>query len=275
MLYANRITQNVEPDKFMNLGNNYYYYNYDIKSEVVTVHYEDEDKEETQYNFVQVKLYGKPDYERCVKAVIRAYVDANSEFDLINSYNSYQLDIDSTDNQYEEYLQLIKDIKENVKKDFNKKDFNKSVESTVSSKPKQVDILRLLSMTINTMSLTDQQSLGVKSLYPNWEDFIGKELTKDMKVQYGDKLFKVVQTHTAQSGWEPSIDTAALFTEIVEDHAGTLEDPIPYPSDGNMIIYNGKYYIENNIVYLCIRDSQQPLYTALSTVIDNYVQVVE
>lgn len=270
MLYANRITQNVEPDKFMNLGNNYYYYNYDIKSEVVTVHREDEDVEETQYNFVQVKLYGKPDYERCVKAVIRAFIDANSEFDLINSYNSYQLYIDSTDNQYEEYLQLIKDIKENVKKDF-----NKSVESTVSSKPKQADILRLLSMTINTMSLTDQQSLEVKSLYPNWEDLIGKELTKDMKVQYGDKLFKVVQTHTAQSDWEPSIDTAALFTEIVEDHAGTLEDPIPYPSDGNMIIYNGKYYIENNIVYLCIRDSQQPLYTALSTVIDNYVQVVE
>lgn len=270
MLYANRITQNIKPDKFMNLGNNYYYYNYDIKSEVVTVHREDEDKEETQYNFVQVKLYGKPDYERCVKAVIRAFVDANSEFDLINSYNSYQLDIDSTDNQYKEYLQLIKDIKENVKKDF-----NKSVESTVSSKPKQADILRLLSMTINTMSLTDQQSLEVKSLYPNWEDLIGKELTKDMKVYYGDKLFKVVQTHTAQSGWEPSIDTAALFTEIVEDHAGTLEDPIPYPSDGNMIIYNGKYYIENNIVYLCIRDSQQPLYTALSTVIDNYVQVVE
>ena len=42
-----------------------------------------------------------------------------------------------------------------------------------------------------------------------------------------------------------------------------------------MIIYNGKYYIENDIIYLCIRDSQQPLYTALSTVVDNYVQVVE
>jgi len=66
-----------------------------------------------------------------------------------------------------------------------------------------------------------------------------------------------------------------LFTEIVEDHAGTLEDPIPYPADGNMIIYSGKYYIENDIIYLCIRDSQQPLYTALSTVVDNYVQVVE
>lgn len=270
MLYANRITQNIKPDKFMNLGNNYYYYNYDIKSEVVTVHYGDEDVEETQYNFVQVKLYGKPDYERCVKAVIRAYVDANSEFDLINSYNSYQLDIDNANSEYEEYLQLMKDIKENVKKDF-----NKSVESTVSSKPKQVDILRLLSMTINTMSLTDQQSLEVKSLYPTWESFIGQTVEKDVKLQYNDKLFKVVKQHLVQQQYPPSIDTASLYTRIVEDHAGTLEDPIPYPADGNMIIYNGKYYIENEIVYLCIRDSGIPLYAALSTVVDNYVQVVE
>ena len=155
------------------------------------------------------------------------------------------------------------------------KDFNKQADTAKSHTPRQADITKLMLMTINTMSLDDQQSLEVKSLYPTWESFIGKQLEKDMKVQYDGKLFKVVQTHTAQQDWYPSISTASLFTEIVEDHAGTLEDPIPYPADGNMIIYNGKYYIENDIIYLCIRDSQQPLYTALSTVVDNYVQVVE
>jgi hypothetical protein len=57
----------------------------------------------------------------------------------------------------------------------------------------------------------------------------------------------------------------------VEDHVGTKEDPIPYPEDGNMVIYNGKYYIENEIIYLCIRDSGIPLYSKLKDVIDNYV----
>ena len=271
MLDAKRITQNIKPEKIVNLGNNYYYYNYDIQSNVVMVHYDDEDREETQYNFVQVKLYGKPDYERCVKEVIRAYVDANSEFDLMNSFNAYQLGIaDSVEEDYKEYLQLVKQIKVNVGKDF-----NKQLTTKVPTTSRQADVARLIVMTINTMSLDDQQALEVKSLYPSWESFIGKQLEKDMKVQYDGKLFKVVQTHTAQQDWYPSISTASLFTEIVEDHAGTLEDPIPYPADGNMIIYNGKYYVENDIIYLCIRDSQQPLYTSLSSVVDNYVQVIE
>jgi hypothetical protein len=38
----------------------------------------------------------------------------------------------------------------------------------------------------------------------------------------------------------PSIDTAALYEEIVEDHAGTKEDPIPY--NNNMELKLGKYY---------------------------------
>jgi len=50
-------------------------------------------------------------------------------------------------------------------------------------------------MTINTMSLTDSQALEVKSLYPTWESFIGQNIKKDTKIQYDDKLYKVVQDH--------------------------------------------------------------------------------
>lgn len=147
--------------------------------------------------------------------------------------------------------------------------------TNTTSIPKQADIIKLMTMTINTMSLTDQQALTVKSLYPNWENFIGQQLTVGQKVQYNNKLFKVIQEHTAQENWSPGIDTASLFTEIVEDHTGTIDDPIPYPEDGNMIIYNGTYYIENQIIYKCIRDSGQPLYTSLSNVVGNYVEVAQ
>lgn len=269
-----RIESDNKPNITESLGTGYWYYNYDIKQEEkeVTDKFDNPDTPETKtvYTFIQVRISGKPTYDKCVKAVIRAYIDENQEFDLVNSYNAYQQGIGEQDQEYIDYLSLVKEIKEKVSIDFSHS------EETPTSKPtpRQVDILNLISLTINTMSLTDQESLSVKVFYPYWDEFIGKELTAGMKVQYEDKLFKVIQTHTAQEGWEPSILTASLFTEIVENHAGTLEDPIPYPADGNMVIYNGKYYTENNILYICIRDSQQPLYTALANVVGNYVNLV-
>ena len=273
-----RIKTNIKPNKVESLGNGIWYYNYDIKESIEPGL---EGQDQTMYDFIQVRISGQPDYNKCTQAVIRAYVNSDSEFDLMNSFNAYQLGItDSAGEDYEKYLQLLQEIKEKVGKDFNKQANTakshtpRQADTAKSHTPRQADITKLMLMTINTMSLDDQQSLEVKSLYPTWESFIGKQLEKDMKVQYDGKLFKVVQTHTAQQDWKPGIDTASLYTEIVEDHAGTIEDPIPYPADGNMVIYNGKYYIENGIVYLCIRDSQQPLYTALANVVNNYVQVV-
>ena len=279
MFEITRIKTTIKPEKVESLGNGIWYYNYDIKESIEPGQ---EGQDETVYDFVQVRISGTPDYDKCTKAIIRAYVNSDSEFDLMNSFNAYQLGItDSAGEDYEKYLQLLQEIKEKVGKDFNRQaDIAKSytprqADIAKSYTPRQADVVKLMLMTINTMSLDDQQSLEVKSLYPTWESFIGQTVEKDVKLQYNDKLFKVVQQHLVQQQYPPSIDTASLYTEIVEDHAGTLEDPIPYPADGNMIIYNGKYYIENDIIYLCIRDSQQPLYTALSTVVDNYVQVVE
>lgn len=116
MLNVERITQCTEPEKIQPLNNGYYYYNYDIKPQVV----EDEEGPKTQYSFIQIKLHGKPDYKRCVQQLIRKYIDVNQEFDLINTYNakvlSGQKDVDQ---EYIEYLNLLNTIKNNVRKDFN------------------------------------------------------------------------------------------------------------------------------------------------------------
>lgn len=122
MLQATRIETNVEPKKVEYLGDGSYYYNYDIQSKIVTVaSMEGEgEKEETLWNFIQVHLFGKANYTDCVKAVIRAYVDQDEEFDLINSANRVTLGIsDSSSNteDYVQYLNLVDTIKANVKKD--------------------------------------------------------------------------------------------------------------------------------------------------------------
>jgi hypothetical protein len=109
----------------------------------------------------------------------------------MNSFNAYQLGItDSAGEDYEKYLQLLQEIKEKVGKDF-----NRQADIAKSYTPRQADVVKLMLMAINTMSLDDQQSLEVKSLYPTWESFIGQTVEKDVKLQYNDKLFKVVQQH--------------------------------------------------------------------------------
>ena len=64
----------------------------------------------------------------------------------------------------------------------------------------------------------------------------------------------------------------ALWEVVAPEGKGDSPDnPIEY--DQNMAIEKDKFYIENDVVYVCIRDSGVPLYTALANVIGNYVEV--
>lgn len=105
---------------------------------------------------------------------------------------------------------------------------------------------------IQTMDLTDNEALKVKDMYPQWSEFINKPLTQGMKVQYDDKLYKVIQAHTAQADWKPS-ETPALYGLVTESHAGTLEDPIPYVR--MLVLEAGKYYTQFGVVYKCVKGS--------------------
>lgn len=124
-------------------------------------------------------------------------------------------------------------------------------------------------------AITDEQALLVKSLYPTWEDLVAQNKTVESGYRfiYNNKLYKTLQsTYTFMSHWVPGSGTESLFTVINETNAGTLEDPIPY--EGNMELFNGKYYSQNGVIYKCIRDSGQPLYHALSDLVGLYVTVV-
>ena len=126
---------------------------------------------------------------------------------------------------------------------------------------------------IQTMNLTDSESLKVKDMYPQWSEFINQQLTQGMKVQYDDKLYKVRQDiATVLENQPPSIDTAALYEEVNESHAGTLEDPIPY--NNNMELFEGKYYSQYGVTYLCTRSTGQAVYNNLSDLVGIYVEKV-
>lgn len=128
----------------------------------------------------------------------------------------------------------------------------------------------LISQQINTLTVDDNTALRMKQFYPEWAENTAYAVSH--KVQYGGKLWRVVQAHTAQIGWEP-VNVPSLWTEVCETHSGTLEDPIPY--DGNMALENGKHYSQNSTIYLCNRDTVNPVYNALSELVGLYVEIVQ
>ena len=118
----------------------------------------------------------------------------------------------------------------------------------------------------------DDKALKIKSVYPRWDEVIGEEVTEGFKFRYGDDLFKVIQPELTIEGHRiPDQGNESLYTKIDETHAGTVNDPIPY--DGNMEIFSGKYYIQNGVIYECIRDSDTPLYHDLASLVGIYVNV--
>lgn len=125
----------------------------------------------------------------------------------------------------------------------------------------------LIAQQINTLEVDDNTALRMTEFYPEWS--AGQAYPAGYKVQRGGKLWRCLQAHTSQIGWEPE-NAPALWTEICESHAGTEDDPIPY--SGNMALESGKYYSQDGAVYRCTRDTINPVYNALADLVDLYVE---
>ena len=131
------------------------------------------------------------------------------------------------------------------------------------------EVVRLtISKTINAIDIEDDIALRMVEFYPEWA--AGQAYTAGYKAQNNGKLWRCLQAHTAQTGWEPE-NAASLWTEICESHDGTKYDPIPY--NGNVALQSGKYYTQNNILYLCNRDTGIAVYNALAELVGLYVEV--
>ena len=121
------------------------------------------------------------------------------------------------------------------------------------------------------IELPDEKAAMIPLCYDAWTT--GKAYKVGDRVLCDGKLWKCRQAHTSQENWKPSIETASLWEVINVENAGTIADPIPY--DQTMTVYNGKYYLEEGIIYKCIRDSGQPLYATCASLVGNYFEVAE
>ena len=127
---------------------------------------------------------------------------------------------------------------------------------------------------MQAQSLEDAQALTVKAIYPQWLEIIGQTVKLGHKFQHNDVLYKTIQDNLLiQEQYIPGEGTESLYAVIDETHAGTQEDPIPY--EGNMALENGKYYVQDSVIYLCNRDTEIPVYQDLKDLVNIYVTVVE
>lgn len=118
----------------------------------------------------------------------------------------------------------------------------------------------------------DATALTAKALYPAWADLIGKQAAEGMRFRHGGDLYKVTAPHTFAVEWIPGEGTESLYVRIDEAHAGTENDPIPY--EGNMALVAGLYYAQDGEVYLCTRDTGNPVYAALDDLVGLYVEMI-
>lgn len=120
--------------------------------------------------------------------------------------------------------------------------------------------------------IPNQEALERMVVIYDWSKYIGKVLLQGQLCVYNDKVWRARQEHTALEVYPPSMDTASLYEVIEIIPTGEKDDPIPYTSP--MEIEAGKYYTEDEVLYLCTRDSGVALTHALRDLVGIYVDIV-
>lgn len=120
--------------------------------------------------------------------------------------------------------------------------------------------------------LSDAVAATAPMLFPRWK--VGEAYVGGERFCYNGKLYKVKDgmPHTAQADWTPDV-AVSLYERIDVEHAGTIDDPIPY--EGNMALLCGLHYVQGGVVYLCTRDTVNPVYNPLAELVGLYVKEVQ
>ena len=196
-----------------------------------------------------------------VAFILDGFLISKEGADNIDSWNKYEIETELKDASLFNYDVIKENLVLNE---------NKQKEVVKSIQEEQLNKMMADSMRVSFLKeLQDEKAAMIPLCYDAWKTDTAYKV--EDRVECVGKLWKCRQAHTSQENWKPSINTASLWEVINVENAGTLEDPIPY--DQTMTVYNGKYYLEDGIIYKCVRDSGQPLYTTCASLVGNYFEV--
>ena len=97
------------------------------------------------------------------------------------------------------------------------------------NKDKVIKGLRAIGKVQKT--LTDEQAIACADIYPEWNGD-GKQYAVGDRVTYSEKLYKVLQAHTSQAGWEPDA-APSLFAKLLPGQGGTEVGEWEQPGSDN------------------------------------------
>lgn len=120
-------------------------------------------------------------------------------------------------------------------------------------------------------SLSDEDALEALELYDRWAP--ETDYPQDKRLRHEGELYRVRQSHRSQAIYPPgSPGTEALYARVERSGQGdTPDNPIPY--EGNLELFEGKYYAQDGVVYRCTRSTGAPVYHPLSALVGLYVEV--
>lgn len=107
---------------------------------------------------------------------------------------------------------------------------------------------------INDVPMSASEALEKKRFFPEWETLEGVLLPTGYRFRYNDVLFEVISEHTVQADWVPDFSTLSLYKVVEVEHEGTMDDPVVW--EKGMELVAGKYYMDGDVLYLCIRSSE-------------------
>lgn len=94
--------------------------------------------------------------------------------------------------------------------------------------------------------LTDEQAEAVTGMYPEWE--VDISYAAGERIKYNSKLYRCLQAHTSQIGWEPPL-TPALWVRTVPD--GDIPDWVQPTgaqdayNTGDKVKHNGSTWVSD------------------------------
>lgn len=217
------------------------------------------------YKKQEIKRLEKESYTQC----LLDYIDGLTSKEAVNS-------VEYGDELTGKYLEKYNEKVSNTQS---------YIEKVISGKKAVVDQAKIASLTN-----TDAQAVEVKGLYADWEDdpdgyAYDVQNQKDKRRNFGGFLWNLNKNHQKQKDRFPGAEPT-LWTQLVEGYEGSYSDPIPVPDSVNVSGFEyeyGKYYIENELVYLCKRGGvlnpesmygqKEKLYFKPSALIGQYFEI--
>lgn len=185
---------------------------------------------------------------------MKAYIELNNN--IVCAYATYNvngefIEVEQEDsiidfNKLQGYYIVFEDEVNKLK--FDEERYNQYIDNIIEQqdikKAQELQTQLLQSIVLN--NATDEQAYFMKSLYQLWSgDSV--EYKKYEKVQYNNKLYKVIQAHTSQSNWTPDTQKS-LFVEISPPEVEYPEWRQPTMAEdayniGDKVTYKRKKYI--------------------------------